>query len=502
MRNINKAIAIICLTAVMICIGYRIKVRADDIPTAPHVLQMYGVGDMTGIAYAYDSLTNDQKDIAAYLIGAYNNIYLMARGFSYSIPDDETSWKAQFIALGRKVWQYATTAYGWKSRFNEVFRQYMSSVCVYASGISTTFEAWYLANTGSGELYIPYSENAFSAWTEFYNDPTGDGIASFGNIISDWHSGDVYDFAFAGYPWISSSSQNDYNNFVLNYSPVLYSDREDRGYWPGQNMAGNFSVIVNALYIQRASSSYNAFRWGVSYDGSHRILNSDDKLNIGSLILNNNRILWNGNTRTTFQKDIYYANPGYNNIDDLITYAFNLTPINVNIYEYRCQFWYPFIEHVYLVDNLNTLSNPEEVFDTSTLNIVAPDSSREPYIIAPNDRLLFPTRPIGYDDPLNFWDNIVDNSVDEDGNSVSDDDFHHQIINNTTINNYYVTNDDRINVPVEWFENDFTDQLANDSIPFLTFARDCIDTLGDLQIYLYGALVFGLGGGILKKFLL
>lgn len=506
MRNLNKAIAIICLTAVMICIGYRIKVRADDIPWAPEVLQQNGVGDLTGIGFAYTSLTSEQKTIAAYLIGAFNNIYLMARGFSYSIPANETAWKAQFIALGEKVWQFATTAYGWKSRFNETFRQYLSSVCVYASGISTTFEAWYQANTGTGELYIPYSEDAFTAWTEFYNDPSGDGIASFGLEMTDWQSGVYYDFQFAGIPWGDSSSANTYNNFILNYNPIIYSNAVDdrpngNRYFQWVLKPDTDHGIIDTVFVLRSSNNlFTQARYGYSYPSYTILSQQQDDLAV-YLYLYGDELY----SIRTLARNIRYNIITFNtplSIKDLLTQVFFKTPFQFFSDTSASGGYYPFVAHVVLVDDLNTLSNPEEIYNVSDLNIVAPDPVREPYILAPNDRLLFPTRPIGYDDPLGFWDIVIDNSVDENGDSVSENDFHQQIVNNTTINNYYVTNDDRINVPVEWFENDLTDQLANDSIPFLTFARDCIDTLGDLQIYLYGAVVFGLGGGILKKFLL
>lgn len=462
---------------------------------------------MTGIGLAYTSLTSEQKTIAAYLIGAFNNVYLMARGFSYSIPADETSWKAQFIALGEKVWQFATTAYGWKSRFNETFRQYLSSVCVYASGINSTFEAWYQLNTGTGELYIPYSEDAFSAWTEFYNDPSGDGIATFGDSVSDWQSGNFYDFAFAGIPWVNSNAETNYNNFILNNSPVLYSNmfqteglsaNIDSQYIIGFS---NLPDLVDSLFILRSNNNqYSSFRFGFS---DMRTTLNNNIVYMANIYVGSGTIRYSYiNASINFTSIRNVANQTFA-LPDMINYAFKY-PIDYfigNSLTYP-EFWYPYVSHVYLVDNLSTLSNPEEIYNTDSLNIVAPDPAREPYILAPNDRLLFPTRPVGYDDPLGFWDIVIDNSIDENGDTVSDDDFHQQIVNNTTINNYYVTNDDRINVPVEWFENDLTDQLANDSIPFLTFARDCIDTLGDLQVYLYGAIVFGLGGGILKKFLL
>ena len=495
----KRFLVLICICSLCICMTANVKAKADAFPLASEILTLLPGVELTGIANAYQSLTAEQKLIAHYIIGAFNNIYLCARGFSYSIDQDETAFKAQFLAMGELVFQYVTKQYGWKSRFNEVFRQYLSSAIVYASGISTTFEAWYqgVRQGGANQLYIPYSQDAFDAWTEWYNDPSGDGIASLGETVSEWESGTFYDYAWRGIGFESSSAQNTYNNFILNNSPVLYSNYtqpESNGN-PGDQRVLGFGnhKIIDSLFVLRNSTQY--CRYGYSEPLSYPDSNASLPLlklyyyrQISAVYVYTDTVNYRG-----------IINHVSNSVEDLINYAFSLSPFGYSIFNGS----YYLVEHVYLVDDLNTLANPEEVFNVENLNIIPPSEAQAHYIVSPNGLFLSPTWPTADGDPMGFWDIIQDNSYNVDTQlPASDDDFKQTIVNNTTINNYYVTDSDKINVPVEWFENDLTDQLALDSIPFLQFARDCIDCLGDLQIYLYGAVVFGLAGGVLKKFLL
>lgn len=503
----KRFLTVICICSLCICLSANVKARADAFPSASEILTLRPGVELTGIANAYESLNSEQKLIACYIIGAFNNIYLCARGFRYNIDQNETTFKAQFIAMGQLVWNYAVTAYGWKSRFNETFRQYLSSAVVYASGINSTFEAWYtgIKQGGANQLYIPYSKDAFDAWTEWYNDPSGDGIASLGTVVSEWDSGTLYDFAFTGIPWYAQWVQDDYNNFILNNSPVMYSQSGNNSGYSTQLV---FSVknidLPNALFILRSSNgSYNQFRFG--YSNFSFISNFSRRGNY--YFVRNNKIEWvNYFDYGPRVNTITYS--GTHTLDELVSYAFNITPFDVHYQpggwsNFAARGFYPYIQHVYLTDDLTNLTNIEEIFDTEGLNIESPGEAEARYIISPNGLFLSPTWPTADGDPMGFWDIIQDNSYNVDTQlPATDDDFNKTIINNTTINNYYVTDSDQINVPVEWFENELTDQLAQDSIPFLQFARDCIDCLGDLQIYLYGAVVFGLAGGVLKKFLL
>lgn len=509
MCTIKRLIVLICTTALCVCLFANAKAKADTLPYAPEVLKLYVTGDLTGIANAYIELTQDQKLIANYIIGAWNNIYLCARGFSYTIPDTEDAFKAQFLALGEEVWNYVTTAYGWRSRMNEVFRQYLSSACVYASGISTTFDVWYVGikQGGNNQLYIPYSEESFDAWTEFYNDPSGDGIASFGMYTSEWNSGQWYDFGFIDVAWYNSQTETTYNNFILDKSPVLFS-----------NAVNNIQCIVsgqitlpNVLYVLRPQNGqYSSFRFGVATNGilstwtmTGNILRS----NTLWLYLYQGKIIANYNyTNFVPRTNAFTVSNPVNTLGEIINFAFTLSPFQTgnNASENSYSIWdhaYALINNVYLVDDLNSLSNPEEVFNNESLNIEAPVNDN--YIIAPNGRLILPLWPYADDDPMGFWDIIQDNSYDiETELPATDDDYHTSIVNNTTINNYYVSDDTKINVPANWFDNEHTDLLFQDSVPFLNFVHDTIASLGDLQLYIYGAIVIGLAGGIVKKLLL
>lgn len=502
-KDMKRIVPVITLIAIMLCLAKNVEVRASDITNNYDILALQPGIELTSIIDAYERLTTQQQLIAEYLVGSFNNIYLTARGFKYNIPYDQGNLQAQFSALGSKVFDFITTRIGWKSRVNETFRQYLSGVIIYASQQSKTFANWFQGqvNGTDRQIFIPYSEDAFDAWTTFYNDPSGDGIASFGDAVSEWESGIYYDFAFTGVPWGDDASSQLYNNFILNYSPVLYSSSSP---WPdgaGQFIVGDLPVVPYTLYVLR--SNVQSFRFGYINDfgGLEKLTNINYK---GILIRNVNGRLYtnNDNINSYYYWNVY--NSGKSTLKETILYAFDMSPINKNTStgNYRIDFTgaYPLIEHVFLVDNLDSLSNPEEVLNEESLNIVSPDNSN--FIIAPNGRLILPSWPGAPDDPLGFWDLIVDESLNEEGDDVTDDDYHNSIVNNNVINNYYVSDDVKINVPVDWFENPYTDQLNTDAQDFIVFAKDCVDCLGDFDIYMYGAIVIGLAGGIVKKLLL
>lgn len=476
-----------------------VKAKADQLPYAYEILDDIPGVDLQSITYAFNNLSSTQKDIVYYLFGCYNHMYLSARGFRYNINVNETTLKAQFIALGQKALQFAFSVDSWRSRVNEVFRQYMSSCIVYASGISSNFDTWYnsLKVDGQNTLFIPYSKEAFDAWTTFYNDPTGDGIAHFGEEISAWESGIYYDFNFVGIPWASSRDEGRYNDYILNHSPVLYTAP-----FPNNNIADSGqrvlgldeSYLMDSLFIQRGSFQY------CRYGYSNMTLPANQSLTGVFAYVQGGKI----NCYNTSLGVRQVINLGSEQVlSEAIRKCFLYSPFTfvqsqgdeLNL----SNGWYPFIEHVFLVDNIDTLANPEEIFNTESLNVVAPQ--RPEYIISPNGRWIYPVRPFD-DDPLGIWD-LIDNSYDpETDEPASNDDFGTQIVNNTTINNYYISDDTKINVPVEWFENPYTIQLYDDSESFFGFVKDCTDTLGDLQLYIYGAIVVGLAGGVLKKLLL
>lgn len=484
----------------MLCIAKNVEVRASDITNNYDVLALLPGIELASIIDAYERLTTQQQYIAEYLVGSFNNIYLTARGFKYNIPYDQSNLQAQFSALGSKVFDFITTRIGWKSRVNETFRQYLSGVIIYASQQTKTFASWFQdqVNGTDRQIFIPYSENAFDAWSTFYNDPSGDGIASFGDVVTDWNSGQFYDFAFTSYAW-GYSQQSGYNEFILNNSPVLFTNvfRLD-------NMDAQFCLSFgnmeypDALFVQRSlTNTYTAFRYGFS---DIRVLSNNSTLpNCYTYIASwDSKIYFTQNTSAPTWRTSIYQHSG--TFEEVLNYAFNLTPIRIFYYnaEQNARGFYPFLTHVFLVDDLNTLSNPEEVYNVDSLYI---DNNGEPkdYIIAPNGRMILPNFPGVPDDPMGFWDLIVDNSLDENGEHVDDNDYHTSIVNNNVINNYYVSDDVKINVTVDWFENPYTDQLNTDAQDFIGFAKDCVDCLGDFDIYMYGAIVVGLAGGIVKK---
>lgn len=497
MQTAKRIIVAICLSAVMICMAANVKARADTIEAAEIVSANVPGADLTSIAYAYNNLTTQQKLIADYLMGAYNYAYLCARGFSFNIDQTESNMSAQLGAIGERIWQYATTAYGWKSRFNEVFRQYASSIIVYASKIDVTFATWIDdILSGTRKVYIEYSAEAFDAWTDFYNDPSGDGIASFGSVASDWNSGTVYDFTWVGDHWNSANDNNRYSNFILENSPVLYTNIYRYDAETEKQLVFGFrdSRVVDSVFIQRGSS-YRYFRYGYSditpiqqgTSFNYCELTRKDRTQFLGYYSLSASVSTTSNIRFGVQD--YQAT----SLSSLIEYAFDITTFS---YTPGYHGYYYLFDHVFLVDDINTLSNPEEIQNVQDFDIVAPGIAD--FIITPNGKMLIP----GYAPMTDPFAELWDISVDVENNTVSEDDYNTQIVNNTVINNYVVDASDKINVPVDWFDNELSDQLANDSIPFLSFARDCIDTLGELQIYFYGAIVFGLAGGVLKKLLL
>ena len=503
----KRIVPIITVTAIILCLAKSIQVKANDITNNYDILALQPGIELTSIIDAYERLTTQQQLIAEYLVGSFNNIYLCARGFSYDIPYDQSNLQAQFSAMGSKVFDFITTRIGWKSRVNEVFRQYLSSVIVYASSISVSFSAWF-AGQISGEdrqIFIPYSEDAFDAWTTFYNDPSGGGIASFGAVEAPFVSGQFYDYAFDGVPFRDYTDRNAYNNFVLNHSPLIYTNFPNiAGAWnsqyvfnPYMYVRNNSSVkyLIDSLYVKRDLSN-------ACFGNTNNILTENmycDFLSLGvwpqGELNGNSKIQISQNGNAVMRGII--SNNGMN-LKNFINYCFDLTPFSHAGSAYHG--FYYIVEHVYLVDNLSNFSNKEEILNVEDLSIVAPVN--DGYILAPNDRMILPSFPGVPDDPLGFWDIIVDNSLDINGDNVSDDDYHTSIVNNNVINNYYVSDDVKINVPVDWFENPYTDQLYEDSSNFIDFAKDCIDCLGDFDIYMYGAIVVGLAGGIVKKLLL
>lgn len=508
----KKVIGIISAMVLIIILLPSKTAKADiynDIVYEPFDIKLDGetlLWDYTSLGEAYLDLTNSQKEIVQYLIGLYNYMYMGARGFKYNGVNTDTELQARLKAFGNRL-IYGDGFFGWRSRVNETFRQYISACIIYASNIQhydgheVTFDEWWNNIVQGGhKLYIPYNEDALDAWTDFYNDPSNDGIVSFGEWESQWSSGEYKDFPFEGIGW-RGNDQTKYNNFVLNRSPILYGtmngsidDATANVYVYG---FGNVAPF-DSLYILRTPNSeyYSQYRFGYrnSVPGNIEIM---------SLYVKLGRSYGNLQIEVPFNESTAYMIGTIQNIGvgytlrNIINLAFNQTPLSNNSGNS-----YPFINHVYLVDDLNTLSNKEELEPTESLDI---DGSRTGwYLETPNGNWYYYDGDPDFDDP-----DIIENSYKDDGTGqlvpTTGDDFSRQIINNTVINNYFVVQPDQeINVPIDWFSrgNGYIAKLWYYVEPFTMFIADIFNSLGDLRLVLLACLIFGIAGGVIGKFLL
>lgn len=489
--------------------------------TAPDIwVETYsGILDLTTMQYYYQNLSPGQKDICNYLVGMSNYMYLDARGFSFSdnTLGSQSTFIAKMISLGSKILFMDSGINGWGSRFNPFLQNYISA-CInysYAQSTDITFSLWY--ESLDDNFVLPYSAELLDSWNVWYNDNSIEGIQSFGDVVSPWNSGSIYDFAYDGYSWNSQGELNSYNSFILNNSPVLFSQSLPlaSGLY-AQIICGSFSVLPDTLYIARVqgSNQVQSGRFGLYNNGNLGLISSTSYCQSLTIQFNqgNGRIYTSSSGRSYYR----YSAFTYSILTDLgtfIDYAFGLTPLSAQTsatYDVNFRGAYPFISHVFLVDNLNTLSNPEEIYNVDDLDIDLGSN----LINKPISKYWWVFKNI--DDNFPYPENpIVDNLVDDNGDPVTDPPLTTSIVNNNTVNNYYITNGEPITVPVNWFSRaeSYVSYLWSMTEPLVLYARDLLDcmTFFDDGILsnvkgpgpaIFGICVIGVAGGIVSKLLL
>lgn len=505
----RKVLFGICLTLIL-SIMYIVPAKADtynDIVYEPikwEDLIGLEITSYSSLGEAYLELTNEQKEIVHYLIGLYNYMYMGSRGFKYSGVNTDTELQARLRAFGNRL-IYGDGFFGWKSRVNERFRQYMSAIIIYASqirhvdGYEVTFNEWWTNIVQGGhKLYIPYNDDALSAWTDFYNDPSNDGIVSFGEWETEWESGQYFDYEWGNIAFNNSTSENRYNDFIINESPVIFTPVIQNNLYQYCISFQNIDKF-DSLYILRNPSKdmFNKYRFG--YTDNIPVNN----VSIRYIECNNyqDSVIVRGPNNGILSKDIVTTSTVLT-LRNIIQYAFGHGPVkNING-QLDGTYFYPFIEHVYLVDDLETLSNKEELIATANLDI---DGGRTGwYLETTNGNWYYYDGDPEFDNP-----SLVENSYKEDDNGdlvpTTSDDFSQSIVNNTVINNYYVVSPaEPINVPSDWFSRgqSYLDTLWYYTEPFAQFVADIFNSLGDIKIVLLACLILGIAAGIIVKFLL
>lgn len=174
-----------------------------------------------------------------------------------------------------------------------------------------------------------------------------------------WESGIDYGFLQTGYSWKSASEEAEYNNFVSDYSPVIYTNRYNYMYSVYDQGVIHCDRFPNSIFLLRGNS-HQFYRFGfsdftVSCNINYCIVRLDSgRLRTDMGFVNNPYTLPTINSGST------------HTLDDLLMLAFWKTPFPDFFYSRNgeCGGWYSKIEHVFLVDNLDTLTNPEEYHNT------------------------------------------------------------------------------------------------------------------------------------------
>lgn len=445
--------------------------------------------------YYHYVLVGEQKKIAKFLLGSYNYMYMTSRGMSYQNVNTFEAYIQKFFDVADIVFgvDYVESN---TSRWNENFRIFISSIISYAGSINVDFETW--LSDIAPNLIIPYSEKWLDAWTTYYNDPSNEGIAEFGSETREWQLGNQYEYMFGDYPFADQEYANNYLNFILNHSPLMYSDV----YNGVTQILISFKDVplVDTIYVLRAAQGHGLryYRFGY-YNGT---FSNSNMYFEGYEKVNNPNSSWNNKVyRFTYGTGSYNLNVNDNGsevpIDDLINAAIYKTPFTSNISSYYHN-WYYGITHVVLVDDLYTLTNRQDVNNDFSLGIITdyrwikkPKNNGLPYWWKPIDFEVEIESPSGDLDP------------------AEEDDFDQSIVNNTVINNYdIIAPGVTINVPTDWFNNlsDDTDNYVLDTLeytlPFFSLVGDIFDVLGDIRVAIMGILVLGLVAGVTSKFLL
>ena len=501
---------IMCILAISITLMVNVKAYADEEPTAspsptptsiPYQVLNVNVTnvDLNSAYYYYNSvLTSDQKMICAYLIGAYNYMYLKARGFEYDNISDSDDLLDRLVEFGTK---FFSNGFKNASRYNSSFQRYLVSIINYSGTINIQFLDW--VNSQTDEFYIPFSVEGLNAWTDFYNDPSTDGIINFGYEESPWVSGIFYNFEYSNYNWSYASEMSRWNSEILDYSPGIYTNVYQRWNQDRQSFVSLSNTrIIDTLYILREEGGYRYYRYGYSdktYPSGYVTIDPYAPtvyLDNGKLRYTNDSFNWNG-VINNYGSKISFT--------ELVQYCFDQTPlVNGN----NIRGFYPYITHVILVDDLTTLANAVEVTNADNLEIAGENAH---WIKTPNGQvLLFPGKPSAvYElDPDRLEDLLVKPDPEGSGNLVPidpDKDIMPQIVNNTVINNYdIVAPGVIINVPIDWFdsEGNYLDYTYNFSLPFFAFIGDVFLSLGELRVFLLAGVILLICGGVIGKFLL
>lgn len=449
----------------------------------------YNINNM--IRYYHEVLTEDQQKITRFLIGTYNYMYLTARGFTYEDVEDLDDYIEKFDEFAAFIVGFDSNYIETNSsRWSTNYQIYIASIITYAGQINKSFNLW--IEQDAAHVLIPYTSEGLDAWTTYYNDPSNEGIADFGSEAREWTLGNVYPFLF-GDATMSSWPQERYNDMILNYSPVMFTDVVDRN----QLIVSFKNVpLVDTIYILRSErgQGLRSYRFGF-YDGTF----TQYQLYTNEFMLssNGNSVYAGSLTQIgSYNFDVINMSSA-GTLQDLLNDAVYRTPVYFNFPKVFHN-WYHGLTHVVLVDNLQTLANRQDVLNDYSLGLITDYD--------------WINKPV--DNGLPYWWKPIDFEIEienPDGNLYppGPGDLQPSIVNNTVINNYEILAPGlQINVPVDWFNklNDNSDNYLSDTIsytfPFFALVGDIFECLGEIRIILLGILVLGLAAGVTSKFLL
>lgn len=467
------------------------------------------------IGQAYLRLNLDQQDIANYLLGSYNLFYLGSRGFQFKQGSytSQSSFIAKLKSFGYKLFM-GSIEVSLFSRFNDTFCKYASAVILYSSNCNVDFDTWF--ENLDNDFVIPVDQGILNSFTLLYNDNSNTAIESYGDVITPWESGLRVNFAFSSYPWGSDGSI--FTNFVSDYSPVLFSGIVNYYGNQSQYVVGNDSSnsFPDTLFIVRGQP-YNTYTYGYFNNGNLRRITSFDTYKYLSYSLSQYDgrlyyILSHTPYTGSYDNSIWSVNSPTNDLSDTIDMIFDSSsPVPyMNLDNNPVSFigYYPYIGHVILVDNITTLSNPEEVYNTDSWDILGLDNN----MFTPIDTVKFKPKVLTTVDlPDNSNDNVNIQDMINDNNVVDNDD---NPVDPWQINVVVQPNDTNpISIDVNLFSSGkiYLEYLWEHTKKIAMFAKDILDCFefdaGDGNTYgpkyaIYGVLVLGMAGGMIAKFLL
>lgn len=482
------------------------RVKADSFPSTFYV-NNNTFYDAAAIFGAYVQLNSEQKEIAAYLLGMYNLFYLGARGFQFQAGayTNESEFIAKIKSFGYRLFE-GSDGTALRSRFDDNFCKYASAVLLYASQCNVTFSTWF--ENLDEDFIIPVDQGIINSFTLMYNDNSNEGIASFGDIINPWESGNIFQLQMNDWTWLPET-QTAYNNFLYSYSPVLYSDVFYYRSTPYQDVFGDFSIIPNSLFVLRGNT-YNSFRFGyTTAPNSYRLLTSSDTYKRLELYMNSNYVHNFAVSNMSFINNIVTSPTPYTDLSDFIYYAFDYSPINLNVSYVDYGYFYPFINHVYMVDDLNSLTNCTEIYNNDSWDVIGLSN----YLVTPIDTVGIKPKvitelnlPDNRTNPVQIQDIIdIDNTVDIDTGEPVDPWQINVIVQPNETN--------PISIDVNLFTSGkvYLEYLWEHTKKIAQFTKDILDCFefdaGDGSTYgpkyaIYGVLVLGMAGGMIAKFLL